>query len=170
MGSELHAGSLATHWFLVLNFKRFPRYASMNLSWYFPGNSNGLGYSNLWEDQSPFWCAAAAALLPHVLGAAVPSWGRDGWSKLCLLVAAAHGPHTSSTSAAQQQSSRGGHKHKIRRTNTGRDAKQKCGRCLLLAQRWWGRGNDQPHAGLHAPAAFLAANLGRFDPQLNSFY
>lgn len=80
MGSELHAGSLATHWFLVLNFKRFPRYASMNLSWYFPGNSNGLGYSNLWEDQSPFWCAAAAALLPHVLGAAVPSWGRDASS------------------------------------------------------------------------------------------
>lgn len=43
MGSELHAGSLAMHWFLVLNFKTFPKYTSMNLSWYFPGTLMDLG-------------------------------------------------------------------------------------------------------------------------------
>lgn len=86
MGSELHAGSLATHWVLVLNFKWFPRYASMNLS-YFSGNSNGLGYSNPSDDQSSLPCAAADTLfLPCAQGTAAPLGSRiHGRTKPCIL-------------------------------------------------------------------------------------
>lgn len=85
MGSELHAGSLAMHWVLVLNFKWFPRYASMNLS-YFRGNSNGLGYSNPSEDQPSLPCAAANTLvLPCAQGRGAPLASRTDPTKPCIL-------------------------------------------------------------------------------------
>lgn len=95
MGSELLAESLAMHWVLVLNFEWFPRYASVNVG-YFPGNSNGLGYSNPSEDQSSLPCAAANTLiLPCAQGRAAPLGSRTvptahGRTKPCILTRHQH--------------------------------------------------------------------------------
>lgn len=95
MGSELHAGSLAMHWFLVLNFKNISKVYQHESELILPRNSNGLGYSNPSEDQSSFPCAAANALLPpRAQSRAVPLGSRT--------VPTAHGRSEPSLLARQQ--------------------------------------------------------------------
>lgn len=158
MGSELHAGSLAMHWFLVLNFKRFPKYASMNLSWYFPGNSNGLGYSNPSEDQSPLLCAAISGLLlPRAQSRAAPLGSQTvpepaEERALPPRKAAARSTRISGTSTAQEQSYGEGHKHRVRMRDPRKDTEQKLRWCPFL----W-----HYEARPRAPATQLPASLGR---------
>lgn len=130
MGSELLAESLATHWVLVLNFKLFPRYASMNVS-YFPGNFNGLGYSNPSEDQSSLPYAAADTLfLPCAEGRAAPLGSRTvptahGRTKPCILTRHQHTASAPQVFTQLRSKAMGTGTDEIRMRDAQKDTKEK---------------------------------------------
>lgn len=130
MGSELLAESLAMHWVLVLNFEWFPRYASVNVG-YFPGNSNGLGYSNPSEDQSSLPCAAANTLiLPCAQGRAAPLGSRTvptahGRTKPCILTRHQHTASASQGFTQLRSKAMGEGTDEVRMRDAQKDTKEK---------------------------------------------
>lgn len=166
MGSELHAGSLAMHWFLVLNFKTFPKYTSMNLSWYFPGTLMDLGIQIPQKINLLSRVLLQTLSFPHVLRAelSLSDPGQcpqptGGASPPSSQGSRAHSICISGTYIAQEQSHGEGDKHKVRMRDAWKDIKQKLGWSPFLWQRCSRRGNDW----LRSQATLLTASLGRFD-------